>query len=65
MWKGDFLALSNHLLTSFLDPRPLAVWKNSTGRYEISRETVSVDEEAVELKLVRPNLKKTYEMSGF
>jgi len=32
--------------------RPLAAWKNSTGRYEISRETVSVDEDAVELKLV-------------
>ena len=32
--------------------RPLAAWKNSSGRYEISRETVSVDEEAVELKLV-------------
>ena len=53
MWKGDFLALSNHLLTSFVGARPLAAWKNSTGRYEISRETVSVDEEAVELKLVK------------
>ena len=37
--------------------RPLAAWKNSTGRYEISRETVSVDEDAVELKLVKTNLK--------
>ena len=35
--------------------RPLAAWKNSSGRYEISRETVSVDEEAVELKLVHNN----------
>ena len=53
--QSDILALSNHLLTSFLVHRPLAAWKNSTGRYEISRETVSVDEEAVELKLVKPN----------
>ena len=41
--------------------RPLAAWKNSTGRYEISRETVSVDEDAVELKLVKQNLESTFQ----
>ena len=40
--------------------RPLAAWKNSAGRYEISRETVSVDEEAVELKLVNLKSEKSF-----
>ena len=58
VWKGHcfrwFHFLQTlHCLVSFC--RPLAAWKNSSGRYEISRETVSVDEEAVELKLVQNN----------
>lgn len=32
--------------------RPLAAWKNSKGKHEISREIVGVDEESVELRLV-------------
>ena len=58
VWKGHcfrwfhFLQTLHHLVSLC---RPLAAWKNSSGRYEISRETVSVDEEAVELKLVCNN----------
>lgn len=32
--------------------RPLAAWRNSLGRYEISRELVTVNEDAVQLQLV-------------